>query len=90
MTTLVAMLGLMPAALSHGIGSQTQKPLAIAVIGGALILALLTRIIRPPLLLFAHEWWEAWRARRGLPANPFAPDADDETPSPEPRLPDPA
>jgi len=81
MTTLVAMLGLMPAALSHGIGSQTQKPLAIEVIGGALILALLTRIIRPPLLLFAHEWWEAWRTRRGLPANPFAPDADDETPS---------
>jgi cobalt-zinc-cadmium resistance protein CzcA len=83
MTTLVAMLGLMPAALSHGIGSQTQKPLAIAVIGGALILALLTRIIRPPLLLFAHEWWEAWRMRRGRPANPFAQDADDDTPSPE-------
>jgi cobalt-zinc-cadmium resistance protein CzcA len=76
MTTLVAMLGLMPAALSHGIGSQTQKPLAVAVIGGSLILALMTRIIRPPLLLVAHEWWEAWRLRRGRSPNPFI--ADDE------------
>ncbi|HTQ02804.1 MAG TPA: efflux RND transporter permease subunit [Polyangiaceae bacterium] len=72
MTTLVAMLGLMPAALSNGIGAQTQKPLAIAVIGGSLILALCTRVIRPPLLVVTHGWWEAWRTRRGLPANPFA------------------
>jgi cobalt-zinc-cadmium resistance protein CzcA len=79
MTTLVAMLGLMPAALSNGIGAQTQKPLAIAVIGGSLILALSTRVIRPPLLVVAHRWWEAWRTRRGLPPNPFTvpPDADE-------------
>ena len=32
-TTLVATLGLLPAALSNGIGAQTQKPLAIVVIG---------------------------------------------------------
>jgi cobalt-zinc-cadmium resistance protein CzcA len=85
MTTLVAMLGLMPAALSHGIGSQTQKPLAIAVIGGSLILALFTRIIRPPLLVVAHEWWEAWRVRRGLSANPFVPEPDESLPSLDPR-----
>jgi len=36
MTTLVAMLGLFPAAVSNGIGAQTQKPLAIVVIGGSL------------------------------------------------------
>src|SRR5262249_2457476 len=35
MATFVAMIGLLPAALSHGIGSETQKPLAIVVIGGA-------------------------------------------------------
>ncbi len=81
MTTLVAMLGLAPAALSHGIGSQTQKPLAIAVIGGSLILALFTRVIRPPLLLVTHEWWEAWRTRRGMNANPFAVDPDVAEPS---------
>ncbi|HVW26348.1 MAG TPA: CusA/CzcA family heavy metal efflux RND transporter [Polyangiaceae bacterium] len=55
MTTLVATLGLLPAALSTGIGSQTQKPLALVVIGGALILAVLNRAMQPPLLLLLHE-----------------------------------
>jgi heavy metal efflux system protein len=57
MTTLVAMVGLLPAALSNGIGAQTQKPLAIVVIGGALILAMLSRIMRPPMLVLAHRWF---------------------------------
>ncbi|HEX4336945.1 MAG TPA: CusA/CzcA family heavy metal efflux RND transporter [Polyangiaceae bacterium] len=80
MTTLVAMLGLMPAALSHGIGAQTQKPLAIAVIGGSLILAMLTRIIRPPLLVVAHGWWEQHRLRIGKSPDPFAPEPRDPEP----------
>jgi cobalt-zinc-cadmium resistance protein CzcA len=54
MTTLVATLGLLPAALSHGIGAQTQRPLAIVVIGGSLILAVLTRVLQPPLLVLVH------------------------------------
>ena len=62
MTTLVATLGLMPAALSNGIGSQTQKPLAVVVIGGSLILAILTRILQPPLLVLAHQWFERRRS----------------------------
>lgn len=36
MTSILAALGLMPAAISHGIGSETQRPLATAVIGGLL------------------------------------------------------
>jgi cobalt-zinc-cadmium resistance protein CzcA len=56
MTTVVAMLGLLPAALSHGIGAQTQRPLAIVVIGGSLILAVLTQVLQPPLLVLAHGW----------------------------------
>jgi cobalt-zinc-cadmium resistance protein CzcA len=55
MTTLVATLGLLPAAISNGIGAQTQKPLAIVVIGGSLILAILTRVLQPPLLVLAHR-----------------------------------
>jgi cobalt-zinc-cadmium resistance protein CzcA len=55
MTTLTAMLGLTPAALSHGIGSQTQRPLAIVVIGGAFMLAILPRLLLPPLLVVAHR-----------------------------------
>ena len=54
MTTLTATLGLTPAALSHGIGAQTQRPLAIVVIGGALILAVLPRLLQPPLLVLVH------------------------------------
>jgi cobalt-zinc-cadmium resistance protein CzcA len=53
MTTSVAMLGLLPAALSRGIGYETQKPLAIVVIGGALALMVLPRLIRAPLLVLA-------------------------------------
>jgi cobalt-zinc-cadmium resistance protein CzcA len=63
MTTLVATLGLLPAALSHGIGAQTQRPLAIVVIGGSLILAVLTRVLQPPLLVLAHSLVRRWRPR---------------------------
>jgi cobalt-zinc-cadmium resistance protein CzcA len=61
MTTLVATLGLLPAALSHGIGAQTQRPLAIVVIGGSLILAVLTRVLQPPLLVLAHGTLKTFR-----------------------------
>jgi len=57
MTSLVAMLGLLPAALSNAIGAQTQKPLAVVVIGGALFVAFLTRLVRPPMLLLARRWF---------------------------------
>jgi cobalt-zinc-cadmium resistance protein CzcA len=67
MTTLVATLGLLPAALSTGIGAQTQRPLAIVVIGGSLELAILTRILQPPMRVIAHRWREKWRMRRGGP-----------------------
>jgi cobalt-zinc-cadmium resistance protein CzcA len=63
MTTLVATLGLTPAALSHGIGSESQKPLAVVVIGGSLVLAILTRLMQPPLMVVAHRWREARLAR---------------------------
>jgi cobalt-zinc-cadmium resistance protein CzcA len=55
MTASVALIGLLPAALSHGIGSETQRPLALVVIGGALALALLPRLLQPALLVIAHR-----------------------------------
>jgi cobalt-zinc-cadmium resistance protein CzcA len=51
MTTLLAMLGLLPMALSHGIGSETQKPLAIVIIGGLVSATLLTLVVLPTLYL---------------------------------------
>jgi heavy metal efflux system protein len=55
MTASVALIGLLPAALSRGIGSETQKPLAIVVIGGAFALAVLPRLLQPALLVIAHR-----------------------------------
>jgi len=52
------MLGLLPAALSHGIGAQTQKPLAIVVIGGSLMLTAISRVLQPSLLVVGHRWLE--------------------------------
>lgn len=47
MTALMAMIGLLPAAISTGIGSETQKPLAIVVIGGLITSTILTLLILP-------------------------------------------
>jgi heavy metal efflux system protein len=47
MTALMAAIGLLPAAMSTGIGSETQKPLAIVVIGGLISATILTLLIFP-------------------------------------------
>lgn len=47
MTALMAAIGLLPAALSTGIGSETQKPLAIVVIGGLISATFLTLLVFP-------------------------------------------
>ena len=49
MTAMLAALGLLPMALSHEIGSETQRPLAIVVIGGLFTATLLTLIVLPAL-----------------------------------------
>jgi cobalt-zinc-cadmium resistance protein CzcA len=74
MTTLVATLGLLPAALSHGIGAQTQKPLAIVVIGGCLMLAVLPRIMQPPLLVIAWRWLRGRHLRTAGPESAEPPE----------------
>ena len=51
---MVASLGLLPAALSHGVGSQVQKPLAIVVVGGMLIGTAMLLIFIPLLLKFVE------------------------------------
>jgi cobalt-zinc-cadmium resistance protein CzcA len=51
MTALLAMLGLLPMALSHGIGSETQRPLAIVIIGGLVSATALTLVVLPTLYL---------------------------------------
>src|SRR5262249_59605202 len=54
MTTLLAMLGLMPMAISHSIGSEVQRPLAVVIIGGLFSAAALTLIVLPALFVIFH------------------------------------
>jgi len=63
MTALLAALGLLPAALSTGIGSETQRPLAVVVIGGLLSATLLTVLVLPVLYTLVLPE----RAARGMP-----------------------
>jgi cobalt-zinc-cadmium resistance protein CzcA len=51
MTMLVATLGLLPAALSHDIGSDSQRPFAIVIVGGLLIELLMSLVLMPSLYL---------------------------------------
>jgi cobalt-zinc-cadmium resistance protein CzcA len=56
MTCIVAAVGLMPAALSTGIGSQVQRPLALVVVGGALMAPVLILLALPVLIeVFSHR-----------------------------------
>lgn len=52
MVGLVASLGLLPASLAHGVGSQVQKPLAIVVVGGMLIGTALILLVMPLVFRF--------------------------------------
>ncbi len=47
MTALMAGLGLLPAALSHGIGSETQRPFAVVIVGGIVTATIFTLLLLP-------------------------------------------
>jgi cobalt-zinc-cadmium resistance protein CzcA len=56
MTCVAACVGLLPAALSNGIGSQVQKPLALVVVSGILLAPVLILIVLPVLVdVFSHH-----------------------------------
>jgi heavy metal efflux system protein len=57
MTMLVATLGLLPAALSHAIGSDSQRPFAIVIVGGLMVNLAMSIFILPTLYV--------WFARKG-------------------------
>ncbi len=67
MTMLVATLGLLPAALSHGVGSDSQRPFAIVIVGGLIADLLMSVLLLPTLYV--------WFARPGdkLPEPETAP-----------------
>ena len=55
MTMLVATLGLLPAALSHGIGSDSQRPFAIVIVGGLVGALLLSIFLLPTLYVWVAK-----------------------------------
>jgi cobalt-zinc-cadmium resistance protein CzcA len=56
MTSMAACVGLLPAAVANGIGSQVQKPLALVVVGGILLAPILILVVLPVLIdLFSRR-----------------------------------
>jgi cobalt-zinc-cadmium resistance protein CzcA len=49
MTALVAALGLLPAALAHGVGSDSQRPFALVIVGGMFSRLLISVFLMPAL-----------------------------------------
>lgn len=66
MTALSACIGLFPAALSHGIGSQVQRPLATVVVGGMLLGPVFLLLVVPAMRLLALRNVKPRRRRKGL------------------------
>jgi heavy metal efflux system protein len=62
MTALVASIGFLPVAMSHGTGAEVQRPLATVVIGGLVTSTLLTLLVLPTLY--------AWSGRRSSHSRP--------------------
>ncbi|MFN8292319.1 MAG: CusA/CzcA family heavy metal efflux RND transporter [Chitinophagales bacterium] len=60
MTAMMAAIGLLPAAISTGIGSESQKPLAIVIIGGLITATVLT------LLIFPNVYWLFYRKQHDM------------------------
>ncbi len=64
MTMMTTLLGLLPLAVSQGIGAEVQRPLATVVIGGLFTSTLLTLVVLPAL----YRWFEEPGGRQGAPA----------------------
>jgi cobalt-zinc-cadmium resistance protein CzcA len=64
MTALLASLGLLPAAMSHAIGSDTQRPFAIVIIGGLISSTVLTMLLLPTLYELFDRWFGTGRTNR--------------------------
>jgi cobalt-zinc-cadmium resistance protein CzcA len=67
MTATVATIGMLPAALATGVGSDVQRGVATVVIGGLILATLLTLFVVPTFYFSLERVAERWSARRGAP-----------------------
>jgi cobalt-zinc-cadmium resistance protein CzcA len=59
MTALIALLGMLPMALSRGVGSEVQRPLALVIVGGMVSAVILTLLVLPVLYETIERWFPA-------------------------------
>jgi multidrug efflux pump len=80
MTTMAAMLGAVPLAFGHGVGSELRRPLGITIIGGLIFSQVLTLYTTPVIYLFFDGLAERFAHWRGKPAS----QEPHEEPAPQP------
>jgi heavy metal efflux system protein len=73
MTATVATLGLLPAALARGVGSDVQRPLATVIVGGLSTATLLTLLVLPGLFYLVEKRYDQIMGRRAQKNSGSAP-----------------
>ena len=56
MTTMAALMGTLPIAIGFGAGSESRRPLGIAVVGGLLFSQILTLYLTPVFFIYMEAW----------------------------------
>ncbi len=73
MTTMAALLGALPLALGHGVGSELRRPLGIAIVGGLIFSQMMTLYTTPVIYLYLDRFRLWFNRLRGKAQNMVSP-----------------